>query len=141
MLQRMICMMNFFHILPTACITMRNCFYTNLVRQKAILRVFETNVCANHDLSFSIQIMHVCVSLRIIFCDGRPGILKSELLTKHSRSCNKTNFLSRADFFTKLNFANTSENTTKSSSIVLKRQKKFKKISLELVKPLRRLGL
>ena len=37
--------------LPTACITMRNRFITNLNHQKVILRVFETNVCATRMVS------------------------------------------------------------------------------------------
>ena len=40
MLRRMICMVKIAHILPTACIMMRNCFIINLIRQKAILVSF-----------------------------------------------------------------------------------------------------
>ena len=49
MLRRIICMVKFFDSLPTACIMMRNRFITNLIRYEAILRVFETNVCATYD--------------------------------------------------------------------------------------------
>ena len=73
MLRRMICMVKIFHILTTACIRRINRFFTNLIDSKAILRVFETNVCATYDWSFSIQIMHGCVWLRIIFYGGQLG--------------------------------------------------------------------
>ena len=49
MLRLMIRIVKFFHILPTACLMMRNRLNIYLIRRKVISKIFETNVCAMHD--------------------------------------------------------------------------------------------
>ena len=76
---------------------MRYRFITNLIRRKAILKVFETNVCAMHDKSISIQILHRCAWFRIIFYGELPGYGSfSEVSFFYTHYMRKRNYFSKS---------------------------------------------
>ena len=75
---------------------MRYRFITNLIRRKAILKVIETNVCAMHDKSIFIQIVHRCAWFRIIFYGELPGYVSFSVV-----SFFYTHYMRKINYFSK----------------------------------------